>query len=103
MEGYVLHYSEYAPGMFQRRFALSELIARDRIEAVMKAGVLHLHLPKAGADDLTSLNTTIMVEDERIEGNSTVMSKLDISSSSLRLEVNPEAKLKAFIAANVPQ
>ena len=49
MEGYVLHYSEYAPGDFQRRFVLSEMIARDRIEAVMNNGVLYLHLPKAGA------------------------------------------------------
>ena len=48
-QGYTLHYAEYTPGDFERRFVLSELIARDRIEASMKNGVLTLRLPKAGA------------------------------------------------------
>ncbi len=49
LQGYTLHYAEYTPGDFERRFVLSELIARDKIEASMKNGVLTLRLPKAGA------------------------------------------------------
>ncbi|MEI8373003.1 MAG: SpoIIE family protein phosphatase [Planctomycetota bacterium] len=42
--------------------------------------------------------TAMMVDDEPSEGNSTVMTRLDISSgsSNLRLEVNSHAKLKAM-------
>ncbi len=41
----------------------------------------------------------MMVDDEQPTGSSTIMSKVDISSgsSSLRLEVNTEAKLKALV------
>jgi serine phosphatase RsbU (regulator of sigma subunit)/pSer/pThr/pTyr-binding forkhead associated (FHA) protein len=62
-------------------------------------GEADLDLPQSGPEDPTSLTTTIMVDDELIEGNSTVMSRLDISSgsSSLRLEVNPETKLRALM------
>ena len=43
--------------------------------------------------------TALMVDDEAAEDNSTVMTRMDISSgsSSLRLEVNPHAKLKALM------
>jgi HSP20 family protein len=40
-------YSEYADGDYERVFTLSENIARERIEATLKDGVLHLVLPKA--------------------------------------------------------
>ncbi len=43
--------------------------------------------------------TAVMIDDEPVgEGNSTVMTRLNVSSgsSSLRLEANPQAKLKAL-------
>jgi HSP20 family protein len=40
-------YTEYADGDYERAFTLSENIDRDRIEATLKNGVLHLVLPKA--------------------------------------------------------
>jgi HSP20 family molecular chaperone IbpA len=45
--GYRRVYSEYADGDYERVFTLSENIDRDRIEATLKDGVLHLVLPKA--------------------------------------------------------
>ena len=45
--GYQRVYSEYADGDYERAFTLSENIDRDRIEATLKDGVLHLVLPKA--------------------------------------------------------
>ena len=47
--GYQRVYSEYADGDYERVFTLSENIDRDRIEATLKDGVLHLVLPKAEA------------------------------------------------------
>ncbi len=47
--GYQRVYSEYAAADFERVFTLSEDIDRDRIEATVKDGVLHLVLPKAAA------------------------------------------------------
>jgi HSP20 family protein len=41
-------YSEYGLGDYQRRFAISNEIDRDKIEAQVKDGVLRLRLPKAG-------------------------------------------------------
>jgi HSP20 family molecular chaperone IbpA len=35
-------------GDYQRSFTLSDEIDRDKIEAIVKNGVLRLHLPKAG-------------------------------------------------------
>lgn len=43
-----LAYSEYGEGDFQRSFALSDEIDREKIEARVKNGVLYLHLGKAG-------------------------------------------------------
>ena len=45
--GYQRVYSEYADGDYERVFTLSENIDRDRIEATLKDGVLHLVLPKS--------------------------------------------------------
>jgi HSP20 family protein len=47
--GYQRVYTEYQPGDYERVFTLSEDIDRDRIEATVKDGVLHLVLPKAAA------------------------------------------------------
>ena len=45
--GYQRVYKEYADGDYERVFTLSENIDRDRIEARLSDGVLHLVLPKA--------------------------------------------------------
>jgi HSP20 family protein len=45
---YTLVYSEYGLGDYQRRFAISNEIDRDKIKAQVKDGVLSLRLPKAG-------------------------------------------------------
>jgi len=45
--GYQRVYGEYTDGDYERVFTLSENIDRDRIEARLKDGVLHLVLPKA--------------------------------------------------------
>ena len=47
--GYQRVYNEYADGDYERVFTLSENIDRDRIEAILKDGVLQLVLPKAEA------------------------------------------------------
>jgi len=45
---YSLAYAEYEVGDYQRSFTVSDEIDRDNIQAAVKNGVLHLHLPKAG-------------------------------------------------------
>ena len=45
--GYQRVYNEYVDGDYERVFTLSDNIDRDRIEATLKDGVLHLVLPKA--------------------------------------------------------
>ena len=45
--GYQRVYNEYADGDYERVFTLSDAIDRDRIEATLQDGVLHLVLPKA--------------------------------------------------------
>jgi HSP20 family molecular chaperone IbpA len=40
-------YNEYADGDYERVFTLSDAIDRDKIEATLRDGVLHLVLPKA--------------------------------------------------------
>lgn len=47
--GYQRVYNEYANGDYERVFTLSENIDRERIEARLRDGVLHLVLPKAEA------------------------------------------------------
>jgi HSP20 family molecular chaperone IbpA len=47
-DNYSLAYAEYEVGDYQRSFTLSDEIDRDNIQAAVKNGVLHLHLPKAG-------------------------------------------------------
>ena len=45
---YNLAYAEYDEGDFVRSFTLSNEIDLNRIEAIVKDGVLRLHLPKIG-------------------------------------------------------
>lgn len=45
--GYKLAYAEYGDGDYHRTFTLSNEINRDKIDAVVKNGVLTLTLPKA--------------------------------------------------------
>lgn len=47
MEGYGLAYGEYGLGDYERTFALSDEVDRNKIQASMKDGVLRLVLPKA--------------------------------------------------------
>ena len=47
-ENYNLAYAEYEIGDFQRSFTLSNEIDFEKIEAVVKDGVLRLRLPKVG-------------------------------------------------------
>lgn len=44
--GYSLAYAEYQVGDYERAFTVSDQIDRDGIVAVVKDGVLRLHLPK---------------------------------------------------------
>jgi len=46
-QGYSLLYAEFRDGNYERRFVLSDEIDGDRIEAVLKDGVLRMTLPKA--------------------------------------------------------
>ncbi len=43
-----LTYAEYGVGDFKRKFTLSNEIDKDRINAIVKDGVLTLKMPKAG-------------------------------------------------------
>ena len=45
-EGYTQSYTEYGVGDYERSFVLSNEIDREKIEASVKDGVLHLLLPK---------------------------------------------------------
>jgi len=45
--GFEVAYAEYEEGDYQRSFHLSDEIDRDKIEATVSDGVLHLRLPKA--------------------------------------------------------
>jgi len=48
-ENYSLAYAEYGVGDFQRSFNISKEIDREKIQAVVKDGVLRLTLPKREA------------------------------------------------------
>ena len=45
-EGYNLAYQEFETGDFERLFRISDEVDRDGIDAVVKNGVLTIHLPK---------------------------------------------------------
>lgn len=47
MNGHCLAYREYETGNYHRTFSINEEIEKDKIEAKVKDGVLHLLLPKA--------------------------------------------------------
>ena len=47
-ENYSLAYAEYEEGDFERSFTLSNEIDLNKIEAMVKDGVLRVHLPKIG-------------------------------------------------------
>lgn len=47
-EGLAPVYLEYEPGDYERAFTLSDAVDPAGIEARVRAGVLHLRLPKAG-------------------------------------------------------
>jgi HSP20 family molecular chaperone IbpA len=47
-EGLAPLYLEYQPGDYERAFTLSDAVDPAGIEARVRAGVLHLKLPKAG-------------------------------------------------------
>src|SRR5688572_5431265 len=47
-EGLAPLYLEYEPGDYERAFTLSDAVDPAGIEARVRAGVLHLRLPKAG-------------------------------------------------------
>jgi HSP20 family molecular chaperone IbpA len=49
MSNYSLLHAEYEIGDYQRSFKLSDEIDREKIEATIKDGVLHLYLPKSTA------------------------------------------------------
>lgn len=46
-KGYSPVHTEYRVGDFHRRFTISHDIDREKIEATMKDGILHLTMPKA--------------------------------------------------------
>ncbi|MDA8106018.1 MAG: Hsp20/alpha crystallin family protein [Nitrospiraceae bacterium] len=58
-EGHRLIASEYGIGDYQRVFALSDEIDRDRIRAIVKNGVLRLVLPKAESAKTRKIAVTV--------------------------------------------
>jgi HSP20 family protein len=58
MDGFTMHISEYGMGDFRRQFALSDQIDREKIEAVVRDGVLRLKLPKIGPAQAQKIKIT---------------------------------------------
>ena len=46
-EGYAPIYTEYRDGAYERKFMVSDQVDRERIDAVLKDGVLRITMPKA--------------------------------------------------------
>jgi phosphoserine phosphatase RsbU/P len=72
----------------------------DRLKICDMALAFHTNQPRANrpADGSQSGSSFAVMVDEPSSGTSTIMSKLEVASqSSLRLTVNPEAKLRAMI------
>jgi HSP20 family molecular chaperone IbpA len=57
-EGYTLLFAEYGEGDYRRQFALSDQIDREKIEAVVRDGVLRLMLPKLGPAQAQKIKIT---------------------------------------------
>jgi HSP20 family protein len=55
-QGYSLSFAEYEVGDFSRSFRLSNEIDREKIQASVKDGVLHLYLPKAKEARMRKIN-----------------------------------------------
>lgn len=55
---YDIAYAEYEEGDYQRSFRLSDEIDRDKIEASVSNGVLHLRLPKSKAAATRKISVT---------------------------------------------
>lgn len=86
------------PVLQRRLLSENDTLGICDVVLVFHLGPPRLEVPSAEeADDPHA--TATLVDDERPPSNSTVMSKMDVSSgpSSLQLQVNPEAKLKALL------
>ena len=46
-EGYAPIYTEFRDGAYERKFMVSDQVDRERIDAVLKDGVLRITMPKA--------------------------------------------------------
>ena len=55
-QGYTLLRAEYRDGNYERSFKLAEAVDGDRIEAVLKDGVLRLRLPKAAPSPVRKID-----------------------------------------------
>jgi phosphoserine phosphatase RsbU/P len=78
----------------------AKLSENDEVKICDLVYSFHFQPPEESADTSQTLDAVEMIDDEKTASGSTIMSKLDVStgSTSLRLAVNPEVKLKALLA-----
>jgi sigma-B regulation protein RsbU (phosphoserine phosphatase) len=78
----------------------TKLAENDELKICDLVFSFHFEPPQAPAATTRTLESVEMIDDESAAASSTIMSKLDVStgSTSLRLTVNPEVKLKALLA-----
>src|SRR3954447_3852952 len=69
-EGLAPLYLEYEPGEYERSFTLSDAVDPGGIEARVRAGVLHLRLPKAGPAKARFSERVEAVRDDEDAGGS---------------------------------